>query len=97
MLSPPVYTYLQEKKKEGLPPDFLWSLVALAHLMRLSLLKAARAAVGECHVAGNPGRPSYSTHARESPRTWGTRPGDKAGEEARDLSHNQRTRLIDYQ
>src|ERR1700691_4923596 len=57
--------------------------------MRLSLLKAARAAVGECHVAGNPGRPSYSTHVRESPRTWGTRPGDKAGEQARDLSHNQ--------
>jgi hypothetical protein len=27
-----------------LPPDFLWSLVALAHFMRLSLLKAARAA-----------------------------------------------------
>jgi hypothetical protein len=29
----------------------------LAHFMRLSLLKAAHAAVGECHVAGNPGRP----------------------------------------
>jgi hypothetical protein len=41
MLSPPVHTYLQEKKKEGLPPDFLWSLVALANLMRLPLLKAA--------------------------------------------------------
>jgi hypothetical protein len=26
MLSPPVSTYLQEKKEEGLPPDFLWSL-----------------------------------------------------------------------
>jgi hypothetical protein len=25
MLSPSVYTSLQEKKKEGLPPDFLWS------------------------------------------------------------------------
>jgi hypothetical protein len=58
MLSPSVYTYVQEKKKEGLPPNFLWSLVALASLMRLSLLKAAHAAVGECHVAGNPGRPS---------------------------------------
>ena len=43
MLSPPVYTYLQEKKKDGLPPDFLLSLVASANLMRLSLLKAARA------------------------------------------------------
>jgi hypothetical protein len=77
MLSPQVFTYLQEKKMEGLRPDFLWSLVALAHLMRLSLLKAAHAAVGECHVAGNPGRPSCSTHVRES-RTWGTRPGGKA-------------------
>ena len=56
MLSPPVYTYLQEKKKEGL-------------------------------------RPSSSTHVRESPRTWGTRPGGKAGEEARDLSPNQRVTL----
>jgi hypothetical protein len=27
-------------------PDFLWRLVALANLMRLSLLKAAHAAVG---------------------------------------------------
>ena len=39
----PVFTYLQEKKEEGLPPDFLWSLVALANFMRLSLLKAAHA------------------------------------------------------
>jgi hypothetical protein len=31
MLSPPVHTYLQEKKKEGLPPDFLWRLVALVN------------------------------------------------------------------
>jgi hypothetical protein len=93
MLSPPVYTYLQEKKEEGFPPDFLWSLVALAHLMRLSLLKDAHAAVGECHVAGNPGCPSCLTHARESPRTWGTRPGGKACEEARDLSPNQRSTL----
>jgi hypothetical protein len=77
-----VYTCFQEKKKERLSPDFLWSLVALAHLMRLSLLKAAHAAVGECHVAGNPGRPSFSTHVRESPRTWGTRPGRKASWEA---------------
>jgi hypothetical protein len=38
--------------------------VALAHLMRLSSLKAAHAAVGECHVAGNPGRPPYSAHVR---------------------------------
>jgi hypothetical protein len=62
----------------GLPPDFLWSLVALASLMRLSLLKAAHVAVGQCRVSGNPGRPSCSTHVRESPRTWGTRPGGKA-------------------
>jgi hypothetical protein len=43
----------------GLPSDFLWSLVALAHLMRLSLLKTAHAAVAERHVAGNPGRPDF--------------------------------------
>jgi hypothetical protein len=30
-------------------------LVALANFMRLSLLKAAPVAAGECHVAGNPG------------------------------------------
>jgi len=48
--------------KKGLPPDFLWGLVALAKFMRLSLLKAAGVAIRECHVAGNPGRPSSSTH-----------------------------------
>jgi hypothetical protein len=48
----------------GLPRDFLWSLVALSSLMRLSLLKAAHVAVGECRVSGNPGRPSYSAHVR---------------------------------
>jgi hypothetical protein len=36
-------------------PDFLSKLVALANFMRLSLLKAARVADGECCVAGNPG------------------------------------------
>jgi hypothetical protein len=39
--------------------------VALANLMRLSLLKAAHADAVECHVAGNPGRPSCSTHVRK--------------------------------
>jgi hypothetical protein len=29
--------------------------VALANFMRLSLLKAAHVAAGECRVAGNPG------------------------------------------
>jgi hypothetical protein len=36
-------------------PDFLSSLVALANFMRLSLLKAAHAGVGECSITGNPG------------------------------------------
>lgn len=36
--------------------------MALAKFMRLSLLKAAGVAIRECHVAGNPGRPSFSTH-----------------------------------
>jgi hypothetical protein len=69
--STPTY---RKRKRRG-RPDFLWSLVALASLMRLSLLKAAHVAVGQCRVSGNPGRPSRSTHVRESPRTWGTRPG----------------------
>jgi hypothetical protein len=36
-------------------PDFLLRLVVLANFMRLSLLKAAHVAAGECRVAGNPG------------------------------------------
>jgi hypothetical protein len=36
-------------------PDFLSSLVALTNFMRLSLMKAAHAAVGWRPVAGNPG------------------------------------------
>ena len=37
------------------PPDFLWRLVVLTNFMRLSLLRAAHVAVGECRAAGNPG------------------------------------------
>jgi hypothetical protein len=36
-------------------PDFLSSLVALANFMRLSLLKAAYAGVGECSETGKSG------------------------------------------
>jgi hypothetical protein len=59
MLSLPAYTDLQEKKKEGLPPNFLWSLVALANLMRLSLLKAAHAVMSGAAYRkfGSPGFP----------------------------------------
>jgi hypothetical protein len=32
------------------PPDFLSNLLALANLMRLSLLKAAHAVIEWCHV-----------------------------------------------
>jgi len=39
----------------SLPPDFLLRLVALAKFLRLSLKKAAYAAVVEGCVAGNPG------------------------------------------
>jgi hypothetical protein len=39
-------------------PDFLWSLLALAHFMRLSLNKAAHAGVGgaPCRKPGYVGR-----------------------------------------
>ena len=46
-------------------PDFLSRLVALANFMRLSLMKAAHAAVGWRRVTGNPDTLG---------RTWGTRP-----------------------
>jgi hypothetical protein len=88
MLLLPVYTDLQEKKKEGLPPDFLWSLLALVNFMRLSLLKAAHAVMSGAAYRKS-GTPTSSTHVPESPRTWGTRPGRKACEQGRDLSHNQ--------
>jgi hypothetical protein len=52
------------RNEEGLPPHFLWSLVALANLMRLSLLKAAHAMSGAAYRKS--GRPSYSTHVRRS-------------------------------
>ena len=61
--------YVQEEKKEGLPPDFLWSLVALANLMRLSLLKAAHAVMSGAGYRKS--GPSYSTHVRGS-REHGT-------------------------
>jgi hypothetical protein len=39
MLSPPVHTDLQEKKKEELPPDFLLSLVSTVRLWIVDLSK----------------------------------------------------------
>jgi hypothetical protein len=93
MLSPQVFTYLQEKKMEGLRPDFLWSLVALAHLMRLSLLKAAHAAVGvsatwqEIRVA-HLVQPMYAKAEHGAPVQ-----GARLGEEARDLLRKQRITL----
>jgi hypothetical protein len=36
-------------------PDFLWSLVALAELMRLSLRERRTRGFVQCCVAGNPG------------------------------------------
>src|ERR1700677_2748590 len=55
-------TTLKEIERDGAAlqrmkatPDFLSRLVALAGLMRLSLLKAAHVAVAEGRVAGNPG------------------------------------------
>src|ERR1700691_270260 len=55
------------KSYGGLSLDFLWSLVALVHLMRLSLLKAAHANLfsAACRKSGSP---SFSTHVR-----WGER------------------------
>jgi hypothetical protein len=48
----------------GLPPDFLWSLVALANFMRLSLKKAAHAVVSSAayRKSGSPRlfRPTYA-------------------------------------
>jgi len=35
------------------PPDFLWSLVALANFMRLSLLKAAHAGMEWSRILAN--------------------------------------------
>jgi hypothetical protein len=38
------------------PPDFLWNLAALAHLMRLSFTERRTREYVQCRVAGNPGR-----------------------------------------
>jgi len=52
------------KSYGGLPPDFLSSLVALVNLMRSRPAGTAHVVVGECRVAGNPGRPSFLAHVR---------------------------------
>jgi hypothetical protein len=82
MLSPPVSTDLQEKKKEGLPPDFLWSLVALTNLMRLSLLKAANAVMSGAayRKSGSPILFNPCTRKREhGAPVQGARLGGKPG------------------
>jgi hypothetical protein len=75
-----------------LPPNFLWSLAALANLMRLSLLKAAHAVMSGAayRKSGSPILLNPGTLWR----TWGTRPGGEACEEAKDLSHHQCMTLI---
>jgi hypothetical protein len=76
MLSPPISTYLQEEKggaSPGLPVEF--GGVGEPHAAFLTESRT-RGHV-RCGV-GNPGRRSRLTHVRESPRTWGTRPGGKA-------------------
>jgi hypothetical protein len=79
------------KEKGGLPPDFLWSLVALANFTRLSLLKAAHAVMSGAayRKSGSPVLFNPCTLVR----TRGTRPGGKAWWQARDLSHNERITL----
>ena len=67
------------KSYGGLPPDFLWSLVALANFMRLSLLKAAHANLfgATCRKSGSPvffGPGTLPRQAGAGWRTWGTRP-----------------------
>jgi hypothetical protein len=61
---------------EGLPPDFLCSVSASGHFMRLSLMKAAHAVLSsaEYRKSGSPVLFSPCTLGR----TWGTRPGVKA-------------------
>jgi hypothetical protein len=71
----------------GLPPDFLWSLVALAHLMRLSLLKAAHAVVSGAAYRkfGSP----VLFGPRTLRRTWGTRPVPTGFCQKTDSAENQ--------
>ena len=48
----------------GLPPDFLWSLVAPAHFMRLSLKKAAYAVASSAAHRKSGSPPSFSAQVR---------------------------------
>ena len=72
-----------KEKGGGFPRISCWSLVAYGEPHAAFLTESRTRGRGERRVSGNPGRPSCSTHVRESPRTWGTRPGGKAGEQAR--------------
>jgi hypothetical protein len=67
---------------EGLRPDFLCSVSASMHFMRLSLMKAAHAGLSSaaCRKSGSPILFSPCTlhgTAGQVGRTWGTRPGVK--------------------
>ena len=92
MLSPPEYTYLQEKKKERASPGFPVEFGGVGELHAAFLTESrtrghVRCSVQEIRVA-HLFQPMYA-----KTRTWGTRPGGNAGEEARDLWHNQRMTL----
>ena len=62
------------------PPDFLWSLVALANFMRLSVQKAAHANLFGAAYRKS-GSPVFLVPG-SLVRTWGTRPGGKAWRQA---------------
>jgi hypothetical protein len=83
MLSPPVYTYLQEKKKEGLPPDFLWSLVAYGEPQAAFLTESrtrghVRCRVQEIRVA-HLIQPMYAKVREHGAPVQGARLGGKPG------------------
>src|ERR1700677_4380771 len=52
------------------PPDFLWSSVALADFMRLSLRERRTRGFVQCCVAGNPGRDDKREGSASSRRRW---------------------------
>ena len=81
MLSPPVYTYLQERKEEGASPGFSVEFGGVGEPHAAFLTESRTRGHVRCSVqnirVAHLVQPMYA-----KTRTWGTRPGSKASWEA---------------
>jgi hypothetical protein len=82
MLSPPGLHLLTGKERGRASPGFPVEFGGVGESHAAFLIESRTRCRRPVPRIRKSGSPIFSTHVRESPRTWGTRPGGKACEEA---------------